>query len=165
MFLSQHTNRVWLLLRGSDLRANMSSYLADRVERAGNVEVLRQTAIRRFLGDERLLGVEIEHVPSGRMQQIDAQGVFSFIGAAPRTQWLPPRIQTDAKGFVLTGRDVILGNDAAPLSAPSLLETSHSGVFAAGDVRHGSVKRVASAVGEGAMAIMFVHQHLQQDDP
>jgi thioredoxin reductase (NADPH) len=164
MFLSQHTNRVWLLLRGSDLRAHMSSYLADRIEHARNVEVLRQTEVRQFLGGERLQGVEIEHIPTGTMRRIDAQGVFSFIGAAPRTQWLPARIQTDAKGFVLTGRDVIRGDDAGPSNGPSLLESSHPGVFAAGDVRHGSVKRVASAVGEGAMAIMFVHQHLRRDN-
>ena len=164
MFLSRHTTRVWLLLRGSDLRANMSSYLADRIEHAGNIEVLRQTEIRQFIGDERLLGVQIEHIPTGRTRRIDAQGVFSFIGATPRTQWLAGRIQTNANGFVLTGRDVIRRGDDPPSSEAFLLETSHPGVFAAGDVRHGSVKRVASAVGEGAMAIMFVHQHLRRDD-
>ena len=163
MFLSQHTRRVWLLVRGADLRQNMSSYLADRIERAGNVEVLLQTEVRRIVGDERVEGIEVEHTNTGATRRIDASAIFSFIGAAPRTRWLPPGIQTDAKGFVLTGRDVVTG-DGGPIShQPFLLESSHPGVFAAGDVRHGSVKRVASAVGEGAMAIMFVHQHLRRD--
>jgi thioredoxin reductase (NADPH) len=164
MFLAQHTRRIWLILRGSDLRASMSSYLADRIEQARNVEVLRQTEIRRILGDERLQGVEVEHVPTGAMRTIDAPAVFSFIGAAPRTRWLPAGVQTDAKGFVLTGRDVVTAADAPRSTQPFTLESSHAGVFAAGDVRHGSVKRVASAVGEGAMAIMFVHQHLRRDN-
>ncbi|HEY0972243.1 MAG TPA: FAD-dependent oxidoreductase [Gemmatimonadales bacterium] len=162
MFLAQHTRRVWLLLRGGDLYRRMSSYLADRVEAAENVEVLHHTEIRRMLGDERLEGVEVEHTPTGATRRIDASGVFSFIGAAPRTAWLPSRIQSDERGFVLTGRDLASSGAGAPARAPATLETSHPGVFAAGDVRHGSVKRVASAVGEGAMVIMFVHQHLAE---
>jgi thioredoxin reductase (NADPH) len=162
MFLSQHTRHVWLLLRGDDLRRNMSSYLADRVEQSENITVLRQTEIRRMVGDARLEGVEVEHVPTGAMRRIDAAAVFSFIGAAPRTSWLPPGIQTDARGFVLTGRAVTRRGQRAGGREPFTLETSHPGVFAAGDVRQGSVKRVASAVGEGAMAIMFVHQYLAE---
>ncbi len=169
MFLAQHTRRVWLVLRGGDLYARMSSYLADRVEMADNVEVLRHTEIRRVLGDERLEGVEVEERPSATTRRIDASGVFSFIGAAPRTGWLPPGIGVDAKGFVLTGRDLPASPDGrrgegARGREPTVLETSHPGVFAVGDVRRGSVKRVASAVGEGAMAIMFVHQHLAAHD-
>ena len=160
MFLAQHTRRVWLLLRGGDMYERMSSYLADRVRLTENVEVLYHTEVRRMLGDERLDGVEIEETRTGATRRIDTSGVFSFIGAAPRTDWLPPRIQADAKGFVLTGRDVVVPRDGERARVPTTLETSHPGVFAAGDVRHGSVKRVASAVGEGAMAIMFVHQHL-----
>jgi thioredoxin reductase (NADPH) len=162
MFLSQHTRHVWLLLRGDDLRRNMSSYLADRVEQSENITVLRQTEIRRMVGDARLEGVEVEHVPTGAMRRIDAAAVFSFIGAAPRTSWLPPGIQTDVRGFVLTGRAVTRRAQRAGGREPFTLETSHPGVFAAGDVPQGSVKRVASAVGEGAMAIMFVHQYLAE---
>ncbi len=163
MFLSQHTRRVWLLLRGSNLRQSMSSYLADRIEQAPNVEVLLQTEIRRIIGEDRIERIEVEHTKTGGTRTIDASAVFSFIGAAPRTSWLPTGIQTDGKGFVLTGRDVVTPDNAPPSHQPSVLETSHRGVFAAGDVRHGSVKRVASAVGEGAMAIVFIHQHLQRD--
>jgi thioredoxin reductase (NADPH) len=125
-----------------------------------NVEVLYHTEIRRMLGDERLAGVEVEETRTGTTRRIDTSGVFSFVGAGPRTGWLSPGIQTDAKGFVLTGRDVVVPPGETPARSPAALETSHPGVFAVGDVRHGSVKRVASAVGEGAMAIMFVHQHL-----
>ena len=164
MFLAQHTRRVWLLLRGGDLRKNMSSYLADRIEAAANVEVLRHTEIHRMLGDDRLEGVEVLETRTAATRRIHTAGVFSFIGAAPRTGWLPPGIQVDARGFLLTGRDLTASLDASPgpsrARAPTVLETSHPGIFAVGDVRHGSVKRVASAVGEGAMAIMFVHQHL-----
>lgn len=160
MFLAQHTRRVWLLLRGGDLRRNMSSYLADRVEAAANIEVLRHAEIRRMVGDERLEGVEVEETRAGTTTMVGAAGVFSFIGAAPRTGWLPAGIQVDGKGFVLTGRDLATSLDGRRTRGPAVLESSHPGVFAAGDVRHGSVKRVASAVGEGAMAIMFVHQHL-----
>ena len=160
MFLSQHVRRVWLLLRGDDLRRNMSSYLAERVEGAGNVEVRRQTEIRQLRGDTRLEGVDVEHGPTGAIQQLAASAVFSFIGASPRTAWLPAAIETDDKGFVLTGRDLAARRPATDVRPPFALETSHPGVFAAGDVRHGSVKRVASAVGEGAMAVTFVHQHL-----
>lgn len=160
MFLSQHTRHLWLLLRGDDLRTNMSSYLADRVQGADNVTVLHQTEIRRMLGDERLEGVEVEHMPTRASRVIDAAAVFSFIGAVPRTSWLPPAIETDARGFVLTGRDLAMSTGRA--REPFALETSQHGVFAAGDVRHGSAKRVASAVGEGSMAIMFVHQYLAE---
>jgi thioredoxin reductase (NADPH) len=162
MFLSQHTRRVWLLLRGSNLRQSMSSYLVDRIEQAPNVEVLLQTEIRRIIGDERIERIEVEHTKTGATRTIDASAVFSFIGAAPRTSWLPAGIQTDGKGFVHTGRDVGTADHTSP-HQPSVLETSHPGVFAAGDVRHGSLKRVASAVGEGAMAIMFIHQYLRRD--
>ena len=160
MFLAQHTRRVWLLPRGGDLRARMSSYLADRIEASENTQVLRHTEIRRMLGDEWLEGVEVEETRTAERSRIDTAGVFSFIGAAPRTGWLPPLIEADPKGFLLTGRDLTASLDASRTREPTVLETSHPGIFAVGDVRHGSVKRVASAVGEGAMAIMFVHQHL-----
>ena len=162
MFLSQHTRHLWLILRGDDLRRNMSSYLADRVEEAPNVTVLPQTEIRRLFGHERLEAVDVEHIPTAVTRRIDTPAVFSFIGAAPRTSWLPPAVQTDTTGFVLTGRDLAAVAARAGAREPFTLETSHPGVFAAGDVRHGSVKRVASAVGEGAMAIMFVHQYLAE---
>lgn len=162
MFLAQHTRRVWLLLRGGDLYRRMSSYLASRVESAENVEVLQHTEVRRLFGDERLEGVEVEETRTGATRRLDASGVFSFIGAAPRTDWLPQDIRCDTSGFILTGRDVQSPVGSTGMREPATLETSHPGVFAAGDVRYQSVKRVASAVGEGAMVIMFVHRHLAE---
>jgi thioredoxin reductase (NADPH) len=160
MFLSEHIRRVWLLLRGGDLRKSMSSYLADRVEAADNVEVLRHAQVRRMLGTDRLEGVEVEDTRTGERRILQAPAVFSFIGAVPRTGWLPPRIDTDPKGFIRTGRAVARSPQWGLEREPYLLETSHPGIFAAGDVRLGSTPRVASAVGEGAMAVKFVHAHL-----
>jgi thioredoxin reductase (NADPH) len=162
MFLAEHTRRVWLLVRGDDLRRSMSSYLADRVERAANVEVLCHTEVRRLLGEERLEGVEIEDTRTGQTHTIDTPALFSFIGAVPRTAWLPEQIETDAKGFIHTGRALVCSLDWPLEREPFLLETTHPGVFAAGDVRLGSIPRVASAVGEGAMAIKFVHEYLAE---
>src|SRR5690606_22356844 len=145
------------LLRGGDLREKMSSYLAHRVEEAENVEVLLHTEVRRILGEERVEGVETENTRTGETRTIATPAVFTFIGATPRTSWLPARIVTDETGFVRTGRAVARSPHWRLERAPYLLETSHPGVFAAGDVRSGSVPRVASAVGEGSMAVKFVH--------
>ena len=106
--------------------------------------------------------MEVEHVLTGAMRKIDAVAVFSFIGAAPRTSWLPPGIKTDASGFVLTGRGVRPPVQRAGAREPFTLETSHPGIFAAGDVRHGSVKAGGPCCGRRAMAIMFVHQYLAE---
>lgn len=157
MFLAGHTRRVYVLLRGGDLYKRMSSYLADRILATQNVEVLAHTEVRQLRGDGRLEAVEVEDTRSGEMRTLKTSGVFSFIGAAPRTDWLPREVRTDAKGFILTG-GAALGPDGS--REPALLETSIPGVFAAGDVRAGSTKRVASAVGEGAMAVALVHEHL-----
>lgn len=135
----------------------MSSYLADRVEAAENVEVLRHTEV---LGSKRLEGVVVENTSTGERWTIDAPAVFSFIGALPRTDWLPSWIETDSKGFVRTGRSLAAASEWRLARDPYLLETSCPGVFAAGDVRLGSIPRVASAVGEGAMVVKFVHEHL-----
>lgn len=162
MFLSEHTHRVWLLIRGDDMRRSMSSYLADRVDAATNVEVRHHTEVRRILGTERLEGVLVEDTSTGETRRIDTSAVFSFIGAVPRTDWLPPEVETDAKGFIRTGRSVADSPHWKLEREPYLLETSHAGVFAAGDARLDSITRVASAVGEGAMAIKFVHAYLAE---
>ncbi len=165
MFLSQHTHRVTVLLRGADMHGSMSSYLADRIEATENVTVRPHTVVRRLLGDERLEAVEIEDTQSSTCEVLQTPALFSFIGANPCTRWLPPEVETDSKGFICTGREVS-GRANWPLKRrPYSMETSHPGVFAAGDVRAGSTKRVSSAVGEGAMAIHYVHAYLAEQAP
>jgi thioredoxin reductase (NADPH) len=140
----------------------MSSYLAQRIEQTANIELLCNTTIRGMTGDGHLAAVEVANGKSGREQTIMTPGVFSFIGAVPRTDWLPKEVETDEKGFIRTG-PALAGSPGWPLRRhPFLLETSRPGVFAAGDVRSGSVKRVASAVGEGSMAVQFVHEYLKE---
>jgi len=160
MYLSEQTPRVYLLLRGGGLRKHMSSYLADRIESADNIEVLSEAEICRMLGDQRLEAVEIKNSRTGETHTVRTSAVFTFIGAIPCTEWLPAQIETDAKGFVKTGRLVSSSPHWTADREPFYLETSRSGIFAAGDVRLGSTKRVASAVGEGAMAVQFIHEYL-----
>lgn len=162
MFLSEHTRRVLLLLRGDDLRKSMSSYLAGRIEEAENVEVLHHTEIRRMLGEDRLEAVEIENTLENEMRTVATPAVFTFISAIPRTDWLPAQVETDRNGFIQTGRAVAKSSHWTREREPFLLETSHAVVFAAGDVRLGSIKRVASAVGEGSMSVKFVHEYLAE---
>jgi thioredoxin reductase (NADPH) len=161
VFLAGHARQVLLLLRGNDLYKNMSSYLARRIEQTANIEVLHTTTIRRMYGDTHLGSAEIVNGSSGEERTVETPGVFSFIGAEPRTSWLPLEIERDAKGFVRTGAELARSRYWTSGRQPFLLETSRPGVFAAGDVRSGSVKRVASAVGEGAMAVQFVHECLR----
>ena len=161
MFLAEATRRVYLLLRGGDLRKGMSSYLADRIERADNIDVLVDTEVCGLMGDHRLEAVEIKNCRSGGTRTIQTPAVFTFIGATPCTGWLPAQIETDPKGFVKTGPLVSGSPHWTAEREPFFLESSRPGVFAAGDVRLGSIKRVASAVGEGAMAVQFVHEYLR----
>jgi len=162
VFLAGHARRVLLLIRGDDLYKNMSSYLARRIEQTANIELVSNTTIRRMNGDTHLVSVETVNSKTGEERTVETPGVFSLIGADPRTNWLPPEIERDAKGFVRTGAAVADSRHWTQRRQPFLLETSRPGVFAAGDVRSGSVKRVASAVGEGAMAVQFVHECLKQ---
>jgi thioredoxin reductase (NADPH) len=161
VFLAGHARQLKLLIRGDDLYKNMSSYLVRRIEQTPNIELLRNTTIRRMHGDTHLGSVDIVNSKSGEERTVATPGVFSFIGADPRTNWLPSEIERDEKGFVRTGADLAQSPNWTFKRQPFLLETSRPGVFAAGDVRSGSVKRVASAVGEGAMAVQFVHEHLK----
>ncbi len=161
VFLAEHARKVWLLIRGDDLHKNMSSYLARRIEQTANIALLCKTEIRRMHGDGHLTTVDIVNTATGEERTVEAPAVFSFIGAVPRTDWLPPEIERDAKGFVQTGPSLANSPHWTARRPPFLLETSRPGVFAAGDVRSGSVKRVASAVGEGAMAVQFVHEYLK----
>jgi thioredoxin reductase (NADPH) len=160
-YLSQHARRVYVAIRGNDLSKNMSSYLASRVESAPNIQVLRNTEVRRLEGDGSLEQVELVNRKTNEVKRLKSPAVFSFIGAVPRTDWLPAEIERDAKQFVKTGPPLSTSTHWTAKRTPFFLETSRPGVFAAGDVRAGSVKRVASAVGEGSMAVQFVHEHLK----
>ncbi|MFD5421227.1 FAD-dependent oxidoreductase [Streptomyces sp. NPDC127069] len=163
LFLANHASRVHLLVRGGDLNADMSRYLVEQVERHPQIEVLLHTEVRGVSGDEKLESLVVEDNASGERRELRAAALFVFIGARPRTDWLEGVLALDEKGFVLTGADAQAAADASRWDSlgrgPLLLETTLPGVFAAGDVRSGSVKRVASAAGEGAMAIRFVHEH------
>jgi thioredoxin reductase (NADPH) len=162
VFLAGHTRKVFLVIRGDDLSKSMSSYLARRIEQTSNIELLRNTEVRRMSGDGHLSSVGIVNNKTGEERTLTTPALFSFIGAVPRTDWLPKEIETDARGFVRTGPALAGSPSWVGRRQPFLLETSRPGVFAAGDVRSGSVKRVASAVGEGAMAVQFVHEYLKE---
>jgi thioredoxin reductase (NADPH) len=162
VFLAQHVRQVLLVIRGDDLNKNMSSYLVHRIEHTPNIKLLRNSTVRQMDGDGHLSSVEIVDSQTGQQRKVDTPAVFSFIGASPRTDWLPGEIERDEKGFVRTGAAAGQSSHWTAARTPFLLETSRPGVFAAGDVRAGSVKRVASAVGEGAMAVQFVHEYLKQ---
>ncbi|TLY45608.1 MAG: cyclic nucleotide-binding domain-containing protein [Nitrospirae bacterium] len=162
VFLSQHASHVLLVIRGDDLYKHMSSYLAKRIEQTPNIELLRNSTVQRMNGDGHLKSIEIVNSKTGEKRTVETPAVFSFIGAVPRTDWLPPEIVRDAKGFIMTGPSLAQSPHWTGKREPFLLETSRAGVFAAGDVRSDSVKRVASAVGEGAMAVQFVHEYLKE---
>jgi thioredoxin reductase (NADPH) len=165
LYLAGRTRRVYLLIRGDELGKSMSRYLVDRVMQAENVELLANTEVRELTGEERLEGIVVEDNRSGARRNLGAQALFVFIGAEANTGWLEGAVELDERGFVLTGgaleRSVLDRNLWWKLSRePYPLETNLPGVFAAGDVRTGSIKRVASAVGEGSMAVRLVHQYL-----
>jgi thioredoxin reductase (NADPH) len=162
VFLAGQVREVHLVVRGGDLYEHMSSYLAKRIEETPNVEVLLHTEVRGMSGDRCLREVEVLDNETGERRTFETPALFSFIGATPRTDWLPPEIEKDEKGFVRTGASLASSPAWTARRQPYLLETARAGVFAAGDVRSGSAKRVASAVGEGSMAVMFVHAHLKQ---
>ncbi|MEO8286294.1 MAG: NAD(P)/FAD-dependent oxidoreductase [Chloroflexota bacterium] len=162
VFLSEYASRLLLLIRGDDLGKNMSRYLVQRIEQTENIELLTNTEIVKMGGGDYLEGVEIKNNRTGEPRTVETPAVFSFIGAAPRTDWLPPQVETDDRGFIKTGSSVSTSPLWTLKRQPFLLETSQPGVFAAGDVRSGSSKRVASAVGEGAMVVQFVHEYLQK---
>jgi thioredoxin reductase (NADPH) len=161
MFLSESAERVLLVIRGEGLAKSMSSYLSRRVEAKKNIEILAHTEIRKMLGGKVLESVELENTKTRERRTVQTSAVFSMIGAEPCTAWLPREIERDEKGFIKTGQAVVDAPGWKGLSRlPGPLETSWPGVFAAGDVRSGSVKRCAAAVGEGSMAVESVHKFL-----
>ncbi len=162
VFLAGTTRKVYLVIRGDDLYQNMSAYLAQRIEQTPNIEVLKNTEVKRMVGGRELSAVELVDNRTGATRKLETPALFSFIGATPHTDWLPAEVERDARGFVLTGPALLRAPNWRARRQPFLLETSRPGVFAAGDVRSGSVKRVASAVGEGSMAVQFVHEYLKE---
>ena len=161
MFLSDGARKVLLVVRGNDITNKMSDYLSRRVQAQKNIEILYRTEIRRMSGDQKLEEIELENTKTGEREVVRTPAVFSMIGARPCTEWLPEEIARDDKGFIKTGTAVA---DAPAWRAnkhqPTPMETSLPGVFAAGDVRSGSVKRCAAAVGEGGMAVAGIHLRL-----
>jgi thioredoxin reductase (NADPH) len=167
--LARHAEQVTLLVRGDSLAEGMSAYLLQELQRAGNVTVRLRTEVTQVHGAGRLEALTIRDKGTETTETLPAAALFILIGAEPHTDWLATTVERDNRGFLLTGRELL--RDGRPLPAwpldrpPLLLETSLPGVFVAGDVRHGSVKRVASAVGEGATAIQLVHTYLNEGAP
>ena len=163
LYLAQYARRVTLVVRARSLHAGMSHYLVRQVEATPKLDVRLGTEIVGGGGDGWLKHLVLRDRADGSEETVDADGLFLMIGARPNTDWLPPEVERDDRGFVLTGTDLGDDRDGALPRSPFLLETSMPRVFAAGDARHGSVKRVASAVGEGSVAIQLLHRLFAAD--
>ena len=167
MHLVDYASKVVMVVRGRELGDRMSQYLVKRIRECTDhgqcIEVLTRTEVVGCRGHDRLEGLTLKNLETGALTQVESSFLFVFIGAAPRTDWLGDQVVRDSHGFIVTGPDLDPARDlkAWPLERPPfLLEASVPGVFAAGDVRHESVKRVASAVGEGSVAVTFIHRYL-----
>jgi thioredoxin reductase (NADPH) len=162
LFFSNHARSVTIVCRSDTLARSMSRYLVDQLEARPNIDVLYRAEVVAAHGDTSLEAIDVHDARSGETTRLESGGLFLFIGADAETAWLPAEIALDSRGFVLTGPDVRDAGRWPGERDPFLLETSVPGIFACGDVRSGPVKRVAAAVGEGSMAIAFVHQHLKE---
>ena len=155
-----------MLVRGESLAASMSQYLIEQIKQTPNIHVETHSRVIEVQGDDHLESITIVCEKSAEERQVPASALFIFIGAQPRTDWLDGSVDRDERGFVLTGQDLIRSGKRPKGwnldRDPGLLETNVPGIFAVGDVRHGSIKRVASGVGEGSIAIQFVHQYLSK---
>jgi thioredoxin reductase (NADPH) len=163
LFLAERAKRVYLLARCDDLGEDMSRYLIDRIMALSNIEVLVQTCVAELVGQNELVGVMVEHKHTGQRRTIDVAALFIFIGADAPTAWLADTLALDEKGFISTGLSVKTApawQDAA--RDPFLFEASLPGVFAVGDVRSQAIRRTASAVGEGSMAVRLCHAYLAE---
>jgi thioredoxin reductase (NADPH) len=152
IFLARRSSAVNLVIRHSDLNRDMSRYLADRITRTPRVRVWRSCEVTELLGEDVLAGVVLHDLSADERRVIDSSALFVLIGSVPHTAWLDGQIPLDEKGFVLTG--------SARDGYPGMFQTGRPGVYAVGDVRSGSIKRVAAAVGEGSIAVRLVHEHL-----
>jgi thioredoxin reductase (NADPH) len=165
MFFSQYASQVTMLVRASSLGKSMSQYLIDQIQATDNIEVLLQTEVVEAHGRDRLEALTLRNKETGRAQTLPAAAIFLFIGAVPHTELVAGVVERNPAGLILTGPDLVQ-NGRRPKNwtfdrDPYLLETSVPGIFAAGDVRHGAIRRVASAVGQGAIAISLIHQYLK----
>jgi thioredoxin reductase (NADPH) len=163
LHFANHAQTVTLVVRGDSLEKNMSRYLVEQLNGKSNVRVEFHSEVVHAHGDAQLTAIEVRDGLSGEVRRHDCGGLFVFIGADAETEWLPAAIARNERGYVLTGDDVVRAGRWSERRDPYLLESSVRGVFACGDVRLNPVKRVASAVGEGSMAIAFVHKYLQCD--
>lgn len=166
MYLSRFAKQVYILIRKDNLSSTMSSYLIDQIDGVENIKLIKNSEIAAAKGSSRLHKLHIQNIHTNKIQTVDAHALYIFIGAKPFTDWLGKEVITNDKGFIETGRDMKASSDFKkvwPLERdPYMLETSIPGIFAAGDVRAGAMNRVASAVGEGSMAISFVHKYLNE---
>src|SRR5579884_1215463 len=166
MNFAKYAERVVLLVRGASLSSTMSQYLIDQVQQTPNIQIWAHASVAEAHGDTHLEEISVLCSDTNKIERVPASAMFIFIGALPRTDWLADLIVRDNRGFVLTGPDLIRDgkrpNGWTLDRDPYLLETNVPGIFAVGDVRHGSVKRVASGVGEGSVAVQFIHQYLSK---
>ncbi|MHB8652407.1 MAG: NAD(P)/FAD-dependent oxidoreductase [Terriglobia bacterium] len=164
MYFSKYAHRVVMLVRGDSLSSSMSQYLIDQIKQTPNIQVETRAQVVEVHGEARLEAISIHCEDSGQIEKAPAASLFVFIGAAPLTDWLAGVVERDERGFIPTGSDLMRDGKRpqgwTPDRDPYMLETSVPGIFAVGDVRHGSVKRVASGVGEGSIAVQFIHQYL-----
>ena len=166
MNFARYAERVVILVRGDSLASPMSQYLIDQVKRTPNIQIWTHASVAEAHGETHLEEISVLCSDTNKIERVPAAAMFIFIGALPRTDWLTGVVQRDDRGFVLTGPD-LLWSGARPKGwtldrDPFLLETNVPGIFAVGDVRHGSVKRVASGVGEGSVGVQFIHQYLSK---
>jgi thioredoxin reductase (NADPH) len=164
MHLARYAREVLIVIHRDTLRGTMSPYLIEQIERTPNIRLVRLTEVERVEGDGRVEQVTLKSLDDGSSRPEAADAVFIFIGTRPRSDWLPPSVLRDDRGFVLTGRD-LMAADGFPRTwkeqrEPLLLETSVPGIFAAGDLRARAITRVASAVGEGSMSVRLVQEYL-----
>jgi thioredoxin reductase (NADPH) len=166
MNFSKYAERVAILIRGDSLSSTMSQYLIDQIKETPNIQLWTRASVAEVHGETRLEEISVLCSDTNKVERVPASSMFIFIGALPRTDWLTGSVERDEHGFILTGPDLMQGGQRpkgwAPDRDPFLLETNVPGVFAVGDVRHGSVKRVASGVGEGSVAVQFIHQYLSK---
>jgi thioredoxin reductase (NADPH) len=166
MNFAKYAQRVIILVRGESLSSTMSQYLIDQINHTPNIQLWARASVAEVHGETHLEEISVFCADTNKIERVPASSMFIFIGASPRTDWLGSVVERDDRGFILTGPD-LLWNGARPKGwtldrDPFLLETNIPGIFAVGDVRHGSVKRVASGVGEGSVAVQFIHQYLSK---